>query len=52
MGSGWYFASGASFHVTGNIEFFNDLEEKDLQRNIEFGDGKRYSAIGINTITF
>ena len=29
MGSVWYLDGGASFHMTGNKEFFSDLEEKD-----------------------
>jgi len=43
---------GASFHMTGNRDFFSDLEEKYLQRNIEFGDDGRYNTTGIGTITF
>jgi hypothetical protein len=34
----WYFDSGASFHMTGDKEFFNDLEERDLKMHIEMGD--------------
>ena len=30
MGSVWYLDSGASFHMTGDIDFFSDLEEKYL----------------------
>ena len=38
MGLVWYLDSGASFHMTGDKELFNDLEEKDLQMHIEMGD--------------
>ena len=48
----WYLDNGASFHMTGNRYFFSDLEEKDLKKNIEFGDDGRYSTIGIGTVTF
>lgn len=41
MGSVWYLDSGAYFHMTGSREFFSDLEEKDLQKHIEFGDNRR-----------
>lgn len=51
MGSVWYLDSGASFHMTGNIDFFSDLE-KDLQMHIEMGDDGRYGAIGIGIVTF
>ena len=50
MGSVWYLDSGASFHMTGEKEFFSDLEEKDLQMHIEMGDDGRYSASDIGTI--
>jgi len=52
MGSMWYLDNGASFHMTGNRDLFSDLEEKDLKKNIEFGDDGRYSATDISTITF
>ena len=52
MGLMWYLDSGASFHMTSNKNLFNDLEEKDLQRNIECGDEGRYNVTGIGTITF
>lgn len=52
FGSVWYLDSGYSFHMTGNIEFFNELEEKYLHMNIEFGDDGRYSVTKIDTITF
>ena len=50
MGSVWYLDSGASFHMTDNKQFFNDLEEKDLQMHIEMGDDGRYNGndIGID----
>ena len=38
--------------MTGEKEFFSDLEEKDLQMHIEMGDDGQYSATGIGTITF
>ena len=51
-GSVWYLDSGASFHMTGDKEFFNELEEKDLQMHIEMGEDGRYSATGLGTFTF
>ena len=38
MGSVCYLYSGASFHMTGDNDFFSDLEEKDIQIHIEMGD--------------
>ena len=38
LGSGWYFDSGASFHMTGDVNLFSDLVEKDLQLHVELGD--------------
>ena len=38
MGSMWYLDNGASFHMTGDKELFNYLEEKDLQMHIDMGD--------------
>jgi len=52
MGSMWYLDSGALFHMTGNIEFYNDLEEKYLQIHIEMGDDRRYGVNRIGTVTF
>ena len=52
MGSVWFLDSGASFHMTGDRDFFSDLEEKDLGVHIDMGDDGRYSATGIGTISF
>jgi len=30
MGSVWYLDNGASFHMSGKKDIFNNLEEKDL----------------------
>ena len=38
--------------MVGNKDLFSDLEEKDLQWNMEFGDDVRYNATNIGTITF
>jgi hypothetical protein len=51
-GSVWYLDSGTSFHMTGDKEYFIDLEEKDIKMHIEMGDDGKYSATGIGTITF
>ena len=52
MGYIWYLDSGALFHMTGNRDLFSDLEEKDLQQNIEFGDDDRYITTEIGIVTF
>ena len=52
MGSVWFLDSGASFHMTGDRDFFSDLDDKDLGVHIEMGDDGRYSANGIGTISF
>eukprot|EP00253_Pinus_taeda_P009974 PITA_09974 len=52
MGSVWFLDSGASFNMTGGRDLFSDLDEKDLGVHIEMGDDGRYSATGINTISF
>jgi hypothetical protein len=52
LGSMWYLDSGASFHMTGDKEFFSDLEERDQKMHIEMGDDGQYSVTGIGTITF
>jgi hypothetical protein len=52
LGSVWYLDSDASFHMTGDKDIFNDLEEKDLKMHIEMGNDGRYSANGIGNITF
>ena len=38
--------------MMGNRDLFSDLEEKDLQQNIEFGNDRRYSVTDIGTISF
>ena len=38
--------------MTGNRDLFSDLEEKDLQHNIEFGDDGGYNTTRIGTISF
>lgn len=52
MGSIWYLDNRAYFHMTGNKELFNDLEEKDLQMHIKMGDDERYSSTGLGKFTF
>ena len=52
MGCMWYLDNDASSHMIGNRYLFSDLEEKDLQQNIEFGDEGRYSTTDIGTVTF
>ena len=48
----WYLDSGASFHMTRDIEIFSDLEEKDLQIFIDMGEDGRYGVTEIGTIKF
>ena len=38
LGSGWYFDSGAFFHMMGDVNLFSDLVEKYLQLHVELGD--------------
>jgi hypothetical protein len=38
FGSVWYLDSGSSFHMTGDKEFFSELEERDLKMHIDMGD--------------
>ena len=52
LGLGWYLDSGASFHMTGDVNLFSDLVEKDLHMHVELGDNGRYNATDIGTITF
>ena len=52
VSSVWFLDSGASFHMTGDKNVFNDLDEKDLGVHIEMGDDGRYSATSIRTISF
>ena len=52
MGSVQFLDSGASFHMTEGRYLFSDLENKDLGVHIEMGDDGRYSATGIDTISF
>lgn len=48
----WYIDLGASFHMTGNKEFFSSLEEKDMQFHIELGDDDKYMTKGVGTVSF
>lgn len=52
MGNVWYLDIGASFHMTGDKEFFSDLEEKDLQMHIKMGDDERYISTRLGMVTF
>jgi len=52
VGGVWYLDSGASFHMTGNRDLFNDFEEKYLKQSIEYRDDEGYRATGIGTVTF
>ena len=52
MGSVWFLDSGASFHMTGDRDLFTDLDEKYLGVHIKMGNDGRYSATGIDTISF
>ena len=52
MVSVWYLGIGSSFHMAGDKDLFNDLEEKYLHMHIEMGDDGRYSVIGLGMITF
>jgi len=38
--------------MTGNRDFFSDLEEKDLHIHINMGDDKIYNATEIGIVTF
>ena len=52
MGLVWFLDSGPSFHMTGDRDFFSDLDEKDLGVHIKMGDDGRYSVTNIGTISF
>lgn len=52
MGLVWFLDSDVSFHMTGDRDFFSDLDEKDLGVHINMGDDGRYSVTGIDTISF
>ena len=52
MGCVWDLDSGASFHMTGDKNLFNTLEEKDLKMRIEMGDDGRYSVSRVGTVSF
>eukprot|EP00253_Pinus_taeda_P014919 PITA_14919 len=52
MGCVWYLDSGASFHLTGDKNLFNALEEKDLKMHIEMSDDGRYNVSGVGMVAF
>lgn len=52
MGSVWYLDSAALPHMTGNIEFLSEMDEKYLSMYIEMGGDKRYNMTGIGMVTF
>ena len=47
-----YFPLGILHHMTGDVNLFSDLVEKDIQLHVELGDNGRYNATDIGTITF
>eukprot|EP00253_Pinus_taeda_P030288 PITA_30288 len=48
----WYIDSGASFHMTKNREYFNQLEEKEILVHIELGDNGKYTTMGVGIVSF
>ncbi|CAM8995220.1 unnamed protein product [Rhodiola kirilowii] len=42
----WYFDSGCSRHMTGNLEFLTSIEECKGSSNVTFGDGVESKVIG------
>jgi hypothetical protein len=50
--STWYIDSGASCHMAGNINYFSQLTEKDMQFNIGIRDDGKYRAKGIGVVKF
>jgi len=38
--------------MTSDKNLFNALEEKDLKMHIEMGDDRRYSVLGVGTVSF
>lgn len=44
VGCGWFLDSGASFHMIGDKNLFNTLEEKYLQILIAMGNDEKYSV--------
>ena len=52
VGCVWYLDSGASFHMSGDNNLFNTLEEKDLQMRIKMGDDGKYNVSGQGTVVF
>ena len=52
VGCVWYLDSGASFHMSGDKNLFNTLEEKDLHMRIEMGDDGKYCVSGEVTVVF
>jgi len=52
VGCVWYLDSGASFHMSGDKNIFNTLEEKDLQKWIKMGNDEKYHVLGEDTVVF
>jgi len=52
MGSVWHLEGVSLFHMTGNTDFFTDLEEKDLEVHIEMGYHGRYNTTTVHAVTF
>jgi hypothetical protein len=48
----WYIDSGASCHMTGVHEYFNNLREYNANFNIVLGDNAKYMPPGSGTVRF
>ena len=45
----WFFDSGCSNHMTGNKEWFSDLEE-DFSRTVKLGNDTRMAVVAKGSI--
>ena len=48
---GWYLDTGAMHHMTGQHEFFSDLDS-DVKGSVKFGDASAVEIKGVGSIIF
>ncbi len=46
----WLIDSGASIHMTKNMELLSDYQELEKSENVRLGDGRTVDAIGIGNV--